>query len=87
MVIRPTSTKGVKEQNSIYLPPFPQVATLPKMKLDIYHHVAVCAQDKHQRLMLRWLQEVEDPNARFEDFEEPGVGFETLDGKLATALI
>ena len=78
--------KGLKEQNRIDPPSFPQIATLERFKLDLYDRVIVCAQDKDPTKVMKWLRKVEDPKTRFDDLDDPGRGYVTLDRKLAAGL-
>lgn len=87
IVMRSSLAEGLREHRSVAVLAFPQIATLPKCKLDLYDRVAVCAQDKNARVVIRWLHEVEGPRTWLSDFEESGPGFETLDRKLVAALL
>lgn len=66
---------------------FPRPCMSPLFPLDLYDRVAACAHGEDLRVVLRWLRDVELPQARLAEFEEPGPGVETLDRKLFPALI
>ena len=80
------SPNRLKEQNKVELPGFPQVATLSKYKADLLDAVLNCAQDKSPGVVLPWIMKVGEKGVKFEDLQEPGANFQTLDRKLAIAL-
>ena len=80
------SPNRLKEQNKVELPGFPQVATLSKYKADLLDAVLNCAQDQSPGVVLPWIMKVGEKGVKFEDLQEPGANFQTLDRKLAIAL-
>jgi len=80
------SNVKLREQNELKVPGFPSVGTLQKFRHDLYDRVAVCGQDKHVTMVVKWLQEVEKEGVTMDSLLKLGKGFASLDRKLAVAL-